>query len=250
MISKLFENSHMLEISHLTKVVDDLCKLSTSPYVMTKLLELGIVNLDRVGCIWDRMTTHFFELAKSQNLEVRDWGACALTHLIKQACSYQQGEQMNYSNDKDRSLSGIDARKLLYPLQCLSQIQQADIRQKQLEVVLQVIQSASSDLTSSGWPQIIDIIGTVDDWQTENLIRVAFQCLQGIVSDYMPQLGGICLVLIIAAIVKFASQLHDLNVSLTAIGLLWNVSDHLQQNLSITINLIHSTVILVKRVRI
>lgn len=237
MISKLFENSHMLKRKHLMNVVDDLCKLNISPYVMTKLLELGIVNLHRIGCIWDRLTAHFFELSKSQNLEIRDWGACALTHLIKQACSYQQDDKPDASRSDGEAGSEEDAkslemnpRKLLYPLQCLSQIQQADIRQKQLDVVLQVIQSASSDLTSAGWPQIIDIIGTVDDWQTENLIRVAFQCLQGIVSDYMSQLDCMCVVLIIAAIVKFASQLHDLNVSLTAIGLLWNVADHLHQN--------------------
>lgn len=240
MISKLFENSHLLRRKHLMKVVDDLCKLNTSPYVMTKLLELALVNLHRIGCIWERLTAHFFDISKNQNLEVRDWGACALTHLIKQTCSYEDDRTSIKRVDKrddddeltedDVKLLEITPKRLLFPLQCLSQIQQPDIRQKQLDVVLQVIQSASSESTPGGWPQIIDIIGTVDEWQTENLIRVAFQCLQGIVSDYMSQLDCECVILIIAAIVKFASQLHDLNVSLTAIGLLWNVADHLHQN--------------------
>ena len=240
MISKLFENSHLLKRKHLIKVVDELCKLNISPYIMAKLLEMGLVNLDRIGCVWSRLTSHFFDISKNQNLEVRDWGACALTHLIKQACNHVQeskeGEKKNKHNDDDdddddlSSDAGMNPRKLLYPLQCLSQIQQPDIRQKQLDVVLQVIQSATSESTLGGWPQIIDIIGTVDEWQTENLIRVAFQCLQGIVSDYMAQLDCECVVLIIATMVRFASQLHDLNVSLTAIGLLWNVADHLHQN--------------------
>lgn len=233
MISKLFENSHLLKRKHLVKVIDDLCKLNTSPYVMAKLLELGLVNLYRVGCIWDRLTSHFLEISENRNLEIRDWGACALTHLIKQACNHVQAhmdDKGNHEDGESRDEIDMNPRKLLYPLQCLSQIQQPDIRQKQLDVVLQVIQSATSESTLGGWPQIIDIIGTVDEWQTENLIRVAFQCLQGIVSDFMAQLDCECVVLIIAAIVKFAAQLHDLNVSLTAIGLLWNVADYLHQN--------------------
>lgn len=243
MISKLFENSHLLRRRHLRNVVEDLCGLSTSPYIIAKLLELGLINLHRIGCVWDPLTTHFLEISKNQNLEIRDWGACALTHLIKQACNYMQqekscsdmknGSRNDYGCDDDgedeRSWT-MNQKKLLYPLQCLSQIPHPDIRQKQLDVVLQVIQSASSDTNLGGWPQIIDIIGTVDESQTDNLIRIAFQCLQGIVSDYMAQIDCECVVLIIAAIVKFAAQMHDLNVSLTAIGLLWNVADHLYQN--------------------
>lgn len=242
MISKLFENSHLLKRKHLRKVVEDLCRLNTSPYVIAKLLELGLVNLHRVGCIWDPLTAHFLSISKNPNLETRDWGACALTHLIKQACSYGQQEKTSDSksyvnetstkinDDQDEQDWSMNQRKLLYPLQCLSRIPHPDIRQKQLDVVLQVIQSATSESTSGGWPQILDIVGTVDEWQTDNLIRMAFQCLQGIVSDYMAQIDCECVILIIAAIVEFASQMHDLNVSLTAIGLLWNVADYLHQN--------------------
>lgn len=239
MISKLFENSHLLKRTHLRSVVEDLCKLNISHYVMAKLLELGLVNLHRIGCIWKPLTAHFLQISKNQNLEIRDWGACALTHLIKQACSYAQQDKNSDSRDNnkqdyaDQELEAdweMNQKKLLYPLQCLSQIAHPDIRQKQLDVVLQVIQSATGEPTSGGWQQIIDIIGTVDDWQTDNLIRIAFQCLQGIVSDYMTQMDCECVVLIIAAIVKFASQIQDLNVSLTAIGLLWNVADYLHQN--------------------
>lgn len=49
-------------------------------------------------------------------------------------------------------------------------------------------------------------------------------------SDFLGQFDCECVILIIAAIVRFASQVHDPNVSLTAIGLLWNVADHLHQN--------------------
>lgn len=247
MISKLFENSPLLKREHLICVVGDLCRLNTSPYVITKLLELGLVNLHRIGCIWECLTGHFLEVTRNENAEIRDWGSCASTHLIKQAFNYsgqvadvdnsmKQKQQLATSREEkeadmvDVDSIGMNQRRLLHPLHCLSQIPHPDIRQKQLEVVLQAIQSATTEFTPAGWPQIIDIVGAVEDWQTDNLIRVAFQCLQAIVSDYMSQIDCECVILIIAAIVKFASQMHDLNVSLTAIGLLWNVADYLQQN--------------------
>lgn len=260
MISKLFENSPLLKRKHLRNVVEDLCKLNTSPYVITKLLELGLVNLERIGCIWEPLTEHLLNISRNPHMEIRDWGACALTHIIKQAFSYNGGvgpsnkQQQNqepegkeeksslensnnknnddddYDDDPDQTGWAMNQRKLLYPLHCLSQIPHPDIRQKQLDVVLQAIQSATTEFTLAGWPHIIDIVGTVEDWQTDNLIRIAFQCLQVIVSDYVSQIDCECVILIIAAIVKFACQMHDLNVSLTAIGLLWNVADYLHQN--------------------
>lgn len=236
MISKLFENSHLLKRKHLRNVVLDLCRLSVSSYVVARMLELALVNLHRVGGIWEPTTNHFLEIGRSQNSDHRDWGASALTHLIKQACSMNQEQKPQDSEDDstDDEANNLDwsmsQRKLLLPLQSLSHIMHPDIRQKQLDVVLQVIQSATSDPSIEGWPQILDIVGTVDEWQTDNLIRIAFQCLQGILSDYLSQMNCECVILIIASVVKFATQLHDLNVSLTAIGLLWNVADHLYQN--------------------
>lgn len=240
MISKLFENSFILKRNHLKSVVEDLCKLCLSPYVIAKILELALVNMRRVGCIWFQITEYLLDVCKDPNPETRDWGACALTHLIKQTYTSMQQNKMSsgqhvkgYADpDEGDSIPDdvMDQRKLLRPLQSLSKVQHSDIRQKQLDVVLQVIQGAASEPTLVGWPQIIDIVGTVEDWQTDNLVRIAFQCLQGIVSDFMSQLDRQCVTLIIAAIVKFASQTQDLNVSLTAIGLLWNVADYLNQN--------------------
>lgn len=239
MISKLFENSSLLKREHLVAIVDDLCKLNTSPYIIAKLLELSLVNLYRVSYIWESLTEYLLVISRNPSTEVRDWGACALTHLIKQTCNYMQQSKSYAGKDQTNETSGnesdepapkMDQRRLLKPLQSLSQIAHPDIRQKQLDVVLQVIQSATSDSALGGWPQIIDIVGMVEEWQTDNLVRIAFQCLQIIVGDYLSQMDCECVLLIIAAIVKFASQLQDLNVSLTAIGLLWNVADYLNEN--------------------
>lgn len=56
----------------------------------------------------------------------------------------------------------------------------------------------------------------------ENLIRVAFQCLQLVVTDFLPIMPCHCLTLCVDTAAKFGSQTQELNISLTAIGLMVN----------------------------
>ena len=117
----------------------------------------------------------------------------------------------------------------LAPLQELSFISHADIRQKQLDCTLQILQS-SGDVLTYGWPQIFEIVGAINDTQNENLIRLSFQCLQLIIADFLTSIPSNCLILCVDTTAKFGSQTQELNVSLTAIGLLWNIADHLHSN--------------------
>ncbi|KAL1917432.1 uncharacterized protein VTP21DRAFT_3825 [Calcarisporiella thermophila] len=64
--------------------------------------------------------------------------------------------------------------------------------------------------------------------RSAELVRVAFPCLQLICTDFLSQLSPDCLHQCINALGAFGLQTEDLNVSLTAIGLLWNVSDFIQ----------------------
>ena len=54
---------------------------------------------------------------------------------------------------------------LLTPLQELSAVPQADIRQRQLECTLQVLQSCGERL-SHGWPLVLTVIGAVNERHT------------------------------------------------------------------------------------
>lgn len=85
----------------------------------------------------------------------------------------------------------------------------------------------------------------------EALIRIAFQCLQLVVTDFLPVMPWRCLPLCVNTAAKFGSQTQDLNISLTAVGLMvrffhmtcirrkliqiiklfqWNISDYFNQN--------------------
>jgi hypothetical protein len=62
--------------------------------------------------------------------------------------------------------------------------------------------------------------------KNSGLVRVAFPCLQLICSDFLGMLEPLVLYECIETLGCFGSQSEDLNISLTSIGLLWSVSDH------------------------
>ncbi|RCI02023.1 hypothetical protein CU098_003406, partial [Rhizopus stolonifer] len=59
-------------------------------------------------------------------------------------------------------------------------------------------------------------------------IRIAFSSLQLICTDFLSLLSPDCLRQCIATLGSFGMQSDDLNISLTAVGLLWNLSDFIQ----------------------
>ncbi|RWS27584.1 protein MON2-like protein, partial [Leptotrombidium deliense] len=231
LLSRLFESSQDLDDAALLHLIDALIKLSQesmdiaynnrepSLFAVAKLIETGIVNINRCDIFWKLLTSHLLEVCQHPHLKMREWGAEALTSLVKTALSTPD------------LLKTSESRKymILASLQDMSSISHSDIRQKQLDCTLQILQS-SGDSLSDGWPQTLDIVGAISDSQNENLIRLAFQCLQLIVNDFLPNITSMCLVLVVDTTAKFGSQVKELNVSLTAIGLLWNIADFLFQN--------------------
>lgn len=108
---------------------------------------------------------------------------------------------------------------LLNPLAELSSVMHTDVRQRQLDCVLQILNGAG-EILSFGWPTIIEIIGAVSDHHGEPLIRTAFQCLQLVITDFLTIIPWRCLPLCINTAAKFGFQIQELNISLTAIGLM------------------------------
>ncbi len=154
---------------------------------------------------------------------------------MKSALSQSQSESKSSNESDDNSIDSSGTKTtvkqfmFLAPLQDLSYISHSDIRQKQLDCTLQILQSSGDTLTH-GWPQIFEIVGAINETQNENLIRCAFQCLQLIIADFLALTPSLCLILCVDTTAKFGSQIQELNVSLTAIGLLWNIADYLHSN--------------------
>ena len=117
---------------------------------------------------------------------------------------------------------------LLSPLAELSAIPYPDIRQKQLDTVLHILHS-SGEVLENGWPLILNMIGSLEQDHSDILVRASFQCLQLVFTDFLPAMPYRCYPICVETAAKFGSQQAELNVSLAAIGLLWNLSDYFFQ---------------------
>ncbi|XP_018330358.1 protein MON2 homolog isoform X2 [Agrilus planipennis] len=233
MLSRLFESSQYLDDVALHHLINALCKLSQeamelaysnrepSLFAVAKLLETGLVNMSRIEVLWRPLTNHLLEVCHHPHIRMREWGVEAVTYLVKAALQHKHSVPLR-ENQKLQTL-------LLGPLAELSSVPHGDVRQRQLECVLQILHS-SGESFSHGWPLVLDIIGAVSDHHGENLIRIAFQCLQLVITDFLPVMPCRCLPLCVDTVAKFGSQMQELNISLTAVGLMWNISDYFYQN--------------------
>ncbi|KAI4876120.1 hypothetical protein NFI96_023612 [Prochilodus magdalenae] len=257
-LSRLFESSQYLDDVSLHHLINALCSLSVeamemaygnnkpkfpepSLFAVAKLLETGLVNMDRIEILWRPLTAHLLEVCQHPNARMREWGAEAVTSLIKAGLAYKHDPPLS-QNQRLQLL-------LLNPLKELSNILHADIRQKQLECVLQILQSQGDSL-GPGWPLVLGVIGAIRNDQGESLIRTAFQCLQLVVTDFLPTMPCTCLQIVVDVAGSFGLQNQELNISLTSIGLLWNISDYFfQRGEMITEDLEREEAILLKQAR-
>lgn len=56
---------------------------------MAKLLETGLVNLNRVEVLWRPVTNHLLEVCCHPLNRMREWGIEAITTLVRSAIQYQ-----------------------------------------------------------------------------------------------------------------------------------------------------------------
>ena len=94
----------------------------------------------------------------------------------------------------------------------------------------------SGEVIENGWPLILTMIGSLEQDHSDILVRSAFQCLQLVFTDFLPAIPYRCYPICVETATKFGSQKAELNVSLAAIGLLWNLSDYFFQVLYLMIS--------------
>ena len=192
-----------------------------SLFAVAKLLETGLVNLGRVESWWVVVTSHLLESCSHPHARMREWAAEAVCLLI-QASLRHQHEPALAASPRLQTL-------LVSPLVELSAVPQPDIRARQLDCVMAVLHS-SADCLTAGWPLLITVIGSLRPQHTEAVVKTAFQALQLVLTDFLPLAPHNCPPLAVHTAAKFGSQTQDLNISLTAVGLLWNLSDYFYQN--------------------
>jgi hypothetical protein len=120
---------------------------------------------------------------------------------------------------------------LLSPLcRVISTAETADIAEAGLEALYAILESTGHKLRNDAWKQVIESIASVPTSQRSaaawtDCCLVGFRCLKLIVDDFLEDAATAARSALLECCSTFGSSRHDVNISLTAIGLLWSIAD-------------------------
>lgn len=159
-LADVFENSSKLDEVALHHLVNAICELSTetmdqaygsatrepSLFAVANLVQVSITNLNRLEVIWRLVTGHLLEVCQHTNMHFRKTGADGISHLIISAFA----EDSIFSNQRRQEM-------VLAAFSEMSTIPKIDVRTRQMQCVLEVLESRGEKLTSA-WPVLLEII--------------------------------------------------------------------------------------------
>ena len=137
-------------------------------------------------------------------------------------------EKVEKEESKRESVSQIDLLGSL--CEYISTAKNAVVAEGGLEALYSVLESTGHKLENETWVQIVKAIATVpsqehssNDWTAA--CQVGFRCLKLIVDDFLEDAAKSARTALLECCSTFGSARHDMNTSLTAIGLLWTIAD-------------------------
>ncbi|KAL5196022.1 Protein MON2 [Glycine soja] len=245
--SQLFESSALMHISAVKSLLSALCQLShqcmtssslgpttsqkigSISFSVERMISILVNNAHRVEPFWDQVISHFLELADNSNTHLKNMALDALDqcisavlgsdrfqdyklskslessqevrlstifmpgihNLLKEDLMCVYNMQMEVNLDKLRSLEC----SVISPLKVLYfSTQSVDVRVGSLKILLHVLERYGEKLHYS-WPNILEMLRCVD-------------------------VTG-----------AYSAQKTELNISLTAVGLLWTMTDFIAKGL-------------------
>ncbi|KAL6582312.1 hypothetical protein OROMI_006326 [Orobanche minor] len=185
-----------------------------------------------VESLWDDVVGHFLELADSSNPQVH---TMALDALDKSICAVLSSDQFqeNVSSNSVRAPHDILSLEcaVISPLSNLYALSQSySIRVGSVKILLHVLERHGEKLRYS-WPSILEMLRSVAHASEKDLIALGFQSLRVIMNDGLPSVPFHCLHECISVAGAYSTQKTELNISLTAIGLLWIATDFIVKGL-------------------
>ncbi|XP_011003788.1 PREDICTED: protein MON2 homolog isoform X2 [Populus euphratica] len=257
--SQLFESSAMMHISAVKSLLSALCQLShqcmlgtssgvglavsqkigSITFSVERMISILVNNLHRVEPLWDHVVGHFLELADNPNQHLRNMALDALDQSI---CAVLGSEQFqDYVSSRLQEIShemeaGDSQLKLLEcsvisPLRVLySSTQSIDVRAGSLKILLHVLERHGEKLYYS-WLNILEMLRSVADASEKDLVTLGFQNLRVIMNDGLTSIPADCLHVCVDVTGAYSAQKTELNISLTAVGLLWTTTDFIVKGL-------------------
>ncbi|XP_048323990.2 uncharacterized protein LOC107412268 isoform X2 [Ziziphus jujuba] len=260
--SQLFESSALMHISAVKSLLSALRQLSeqcisgtlsgSGPassqkfgsimFSVERMICILVNNLHRVEPLWDQVIGHFLELADKPNQHLRNM---ALDALDRSICAVLDSDQFQddmttrsheTSQNVETGLSEIGSLECaaISPLRVLYlSTQSIDVRAGSLKILLHVLERHGEKLHYS-WPDILEMLRSVADASEKEIVTLGFQSLRVIMNDGLSTIPADCLHVCVDVTGAYSSQKTELNISLTAIGLLWTTTDFIAKGLKRT----------------
>ncbi|ERM93505.1 protein MON2 homolog isoform X2 [Amborella trichopoda] len=207
-------------------------------FSVERMLAILNNNLHRVEPLWDHIVGHLLELADVAKSHVQ---SIALDALDQSICvvlgseRFQSGDLSRQQLDKtvtiDTELRTFEW-DVISPLKVLYMSSQIlDVRAGALRILLHVLERHGEKLYCS-WPGILEILRSVVDASEKDLIPLGFQSVRVVMNDGLSTMPTDCLDICMEVTGAYSAQKSDINISLTAISLLWTATDFIARGLS------------------
>ncbi|CAN7025288.1 unnamed protein product [Brassica rapa subsp. trilocularis] len=242
-VKSLLSALYMLSHQSMTETSDSVSsasskKIGSISFSVDRMISILVNNLHRVEPLWDQVVSHFLELAVHSNPNLRTMALDALDQSICAVLGSEQfGEDPPRSRDttldvepKSTELKSVECVVLSSLRGLYFSAQKADVRVGSLKILLRVLERCGEKLYYS-WPGILEMLRSVADASEKDVATLGFQSLRVIMSDGLPTLPEDCLHVCIDVTGAYSAQKTDLNISLTAIGLLWTLTDFIAKGL-------------------
>ncbi|KAI3784336.1 hypothetical protein L1987_43434 [Smallanthus sonchifolius] len=250
--SQLFESSGLMNISAVKSLLSALRQLSyqsmagtlsgisqtssqktgSISFAVERMITILVNNLHRIQPLWDEVVGHFVELANSPNHHLRAMALNALDQSISAVLGSDQFEENALSRHhgiktemKTLEISVISPLHVLY-----DSCPNSDVHAGSLKILLHVLERHGDKLCYS-WPNILEMLRSVAGSSEKDIVTLGFQSLRVIMNDGLSTVPSEFLQVCIDVTGAYSSQKTELNISLTAIGLLWTSTDFIAKGL-------------------
>eukprot|EP00854_Cymbomonas_tetramitiformis_P009321 gene9321-11046_t len=229
-------------------------------FALQRMVDVVLHNTQRMASLWPVMCDHLTEVLQHENAPVRGAALEALDRAVSgglAACRRIDAE----ARTEGAEVAPFEVTVLM-PLQAMARAGHEDVRLGALRIVNHVLQRVGEHL-SLGWTPIIGMLHNVASKAvialsphcdpvavialsplaayavTETIakhfseaegaeplqVNMGFQSVQLVCQDYLGQLPDELLNSVVSMVAAYGAQPSDLNISLAAIGLMWNMAD-------------------------
>ncbi|KAF3786151.1 MON2-like protein [Nymphaea thermarum] len=208
-------------------------QIGSITFSVERMIAILKSNLHRVEPLWDLVSGHLLELAENPNMQIRnialdalDQSVCAVLgsdqfHELTLSMQPLEINQIEVADKESQSFEWaiISPLKVLY-----SSTQIHDVRIGATKTLLHVLERHGEKLHHS-WQGILEMLRSIVDSSEKDLIPLGFQCVRVIMNDGLSTIPPPCLHMCIEVTGAYVAQKTEINISLTAIGLLWTATD-------------------------